>query len=170
MSFMEPYVRTLDASPIIKAETSKTSLTDDEEEPKMICTISQAYSPRESTEDEDNNLVFTITDENDLKKEDDIHFKDITEKLKESNFMEVIERDDPLDDDLESQEHVAEDPSKQLESFNTQTEHLLMELCNPDLSFFRSLLPDVERMKPDQKNKFKLVILNAVNSILYENE
>ena len=46
---------------------------------------------------------------------------------------------------------------------------ILKEQDDPDLSFFKSLLPDVRRMSDDQKHRFKMRILESVGDILYSN-
>ncbi|GAB0091400.1 hypothetical protein DMENIID0001_062410 [Sergentomyia squamirostris] len=38
---------------------------------------------------------------------------------------------------------------------------------NPDWNFLKSFLPDLQKMKPNQKIKFKLALCSAVNDILY---
>ncbi|XP_044733470.1 uncharacterized protein LOC123296074 [Chrysoperla carnea] len=45
-----------------------------------------------------------------------------------------------------------------------------MKHDNPDMSFLRSLLPDLELMNTRQKQKFKIGVLNLMNDILEQSE
>lgn len=45
-----------------------------------------------------------------------------------------------------------------------------MQYDNPDMSFLRSLLPDLELMNTRQKQKFKIGVLNLMNDILEQSE
>ena len=40
---------------------------------------------------------------------------------------------------------------------------------DPDLCFFKSLLPDVRKMSDSQKHCFRMMVLNNINDILYKN-
>jgi len=47
-----------------------------------------------------------------------------------------------------------------------QTQH---QADCPDLNFLRSILPDVLRMNPSQKAKFKIAVLTSIDRLLYAN-
>ena len=45
---------------------------------------------------------------------------------------------------------------------------LLTTVDDPDLCFFKSLLPDVRKMNDAQKHQFKMMVLNDIDDILYK--
>lgn len=89
---------------------------------------------------------------------------------------EIIEHDGDEDEDEmveeEGEEEEIEMTQQQLDTSQgnnstVHTDQLLTELAHPDLSFFRSILPDVDNMTLAQKSKFKLAVLASLNDILY---
>lgn len=77
-----------------------------------------------------------------------------------------------LEDNTQQQEqqqlqHHSHQQSQKEQAKSSHTEQLLNDLANPDLAFFRSIIPDMEAMNPSQKAKFKYSVMEALNSILY---
>lgn len=55
-----------------------------------------------------------------------------------------------------------------LEFFNARTSKKPVEAENPDLNFFKSLMPDMAEMNSDQKRRFRIGILTLMQDILSE--
>lgn len=53
---------------------------------------------------------------------------------------------------------------------NSQNTEYVSTEDNPDWHFLASLLPDVRRMSPAQKSKFRNAILSSIDTVLYGEE
>jgi hypothetical protein len=63
-----------------------------------------------------------------------------------------------------------EDVNRSAFEFYQSRKHLGQnEIEDPDLSFFKSVLPDIREMNAEQKRRFKIGILNLAQQILKEN-
>lgn len=118
------------------------------EEPKEYC-----------TEEENQDIEFEYVDENDEK-----HQLILGTSSKPDSPISIIQ---PENTGHEVQEDVQQtEPEKQNYYEIVSTSRRDAE-DNADWSFLKSFLPDLQKMTPGQKIKFKLALCTAINDILY---
>lgn len=166
MSFMEPHVRHADKDE--GAGAGATAGTSTRDRNKIEYEV-------ESQEDNDS-YVLTIKGNPDPLGEG-LYTTELVDVQQQKKFVAVAGRSHNNQEAIgpcTSVEDVEDEPDLNIPQAQDQpgnssihTEQLLMELGHADLSFFRSILPDVETMTMAQKSKFKLAVLASLNEILY---
>lgn len=114
------------------------------------------------------------------------------ESLDQNNYVDIVENEykdiellpEDTIEDVATSEHndndISENNSKKRksdfeESFVEYVNLLKQtkldpDLENPDFVFFKSLLPDVEKLDNSDKMKFKMSVLETLNDMLYNRE
>lgn len=165
MSFMEPHVRHGDK---IKEDQESTGPG------TSTRTTNKIEFEVESEEDE--SYVLTIKGNPDPLSEGQIYTTELVD-VQQKKFVSVAGRSHNNTQEAMGTCNSVEDADEpeisvpqaqgQPGNLSVHTEQLLMELGHSDLSFFRSIMPDVETMTMAQKSKFKLSVLASLNEILY---
>lgn len=135
-----------------------------------------SYKVEEEEGEDPSQIVFTIHKGNALASGTEYTTEMVNVKDHQSVDQDLDGEEDTVLDAMAQSGSILEDttqqhnhhPQSQNEHSNiSHTEQLLNDLANPDLSFFRSIIPDMQAMNPSQKAKFKYSVMQALNTILY---